>query len=90
MINSYTLNIYNFSWFNGVIFKLKTSNTFFKDSCKFIEERLAHKQASAVTDAPEYIRINNFGERKTGWLKFNPIKVEVNIIGKITRKIERY
>lgn len=61
-----------------------------KLSSKFYEFRLAHKQASAVTDAPEYIRINNFGERKTGWLKFNPIKVEVNIIGKITRKIERY
>jgi len=42
-----------------------------------------------ITDAPEYIRINNFGERKTGWLTYNPEKVEVNIVGQITRKKEK-
>ena len=37
-----------------------------KLSSKFYEFRLAQKQASMITDAPEYIRINNFGEKKTG------------------------
>ena len=60
-----------------------------KLSSKFYEFRLAQKQASMITDAPEYIRINNFGERKTGWLTYNPVKVEVNIVGQITRKKEK-
>ena len=60
-----------------------------KLSSKFYEFRLAQKQASMITDAPEYIRINNFGERKTGWLNYNPEKVEVNIVGLITRKKEK-
>ena len=56
-----------------------------KLSSKFYEFRLAQKQASMITDAPEYIRINNFGERKTGWLTYNLVKVEVNIVGQITK-----
>jgi len=60
-----------------------------KLSSKFYEFRLAQKQASMITDAPEYIRINNFGEKKTGWLTYNPVKVEVNIVGQITRKKEK-
>jgi len=50
---------------------------------------LAYKQASPRTDAPEYIRVNNFGERKTGWNTYNPVKVEVDVIGQIKRKIEK-
>lgn len=60
-----------------------------KLSSKFYEFRLAYKQASAHTDAPEYIRINNFGKKKTGWKTFDPVKVEVNIIGQIIRKNEK-
>ena len=59
-----------------------------KLSSKFYEFRLAYKQASSSTDAPEYIRINNFGKRKTGWNTYNPVKVEVDVVGRINRKIE--
>lgn len=60
-----------------------------KLSSKFYEFRLAYKQASSSTDTPEYIRVNNFGERKTGWNTYNPVKVEVDVIGQIKRKIEK-
>ena len=50
---------------------------------------MAYKQASPRTDAPEYIHVNNFGERKTGWNTYNPVKVEVDVIGQIKRKIEK-
>ncbi|MGA1776919.1 MAG: hypothetical protein ACO39G_07545, partial [Flavobacteriaceae bacterium] len=33
------------------------------------------------TESENYIRINNFGNRKTGWHTFNPIKVKINTIG---------
>jgi CRISPR-associated endonuclease Csn1 len=33
----------------------------------------------------DYISIRNFGEGKTGWNTFNPIKVKINSIGKIER-----
>ena len=36
------------------------------------------------TEYPNYIRINNFGSKKTGWLTYNPIKVEISPIGDIT------
>ena len=32
---------------------------------------------------PEYIRINNFGARKTGWQTYQPRKVRLSITGKI-------
>jgi len=57
-------------------------------SSKFYEFRLAYKQTSLITDAPEYIRINNFGSRKTGWMTYNPVKVNISVIGQITRKKE--
>ena len=37
-----------------------------KLSSKLYELRLAYKHISPSTDAPEYIRVNNFGERNTG------------------------
>lgn len=60
-----------------------------KLSSKFYEFRLAHKQVSLITDAPEYIRINNFGSRKTGWTTYKPIKVQISITGQITRKKDK-
>ena len=54
-----------------------------KLSTKYYEFRLANKQLSTSFEAPEYIRINNFGNKKTGWKTHNPVKVEVNIIGNI-------
>ena len=61
-----------------------------KLSSKFYEFRLAQKRASIIKDAPEYIRSNNFGESKTGWLTYNPVKVEVNIVGQIIKKKKKY
>ena len=77
------LNLESRSYLKSHLYKVQ------KLSSKFYEFRLAQKQASMITDAPEYIRINNFGERKTGWLNYNPEKVEVNIVGLITRKKEK-
>ena len=54
-----------------------------KLSTKYYEFRLANKQITPSTDGPEYIRINNFGDKKTGWKTYNPIKVEVDLIGNI-------
>ena len=54
-----------------------------KLSTKYYEFRLANKQLTTSFEAPEYIRINNFGNKKTGWKTHNPVKVEVNIIGNI-------
>lgn len=39
---------------------------------------------------PNYIRINNFGSKKTGWQTFNPIKVSVSLIGEISIAEEKY
>ena len=77
------MNLESRSYLKSHLYKVQ------KLSSKFYEFRLAQKQASMITDAPEYIRINNFGERKTGWLNYNPEKVEVNIVGQITRKKEK-
>ncbi|MGB0376079.1 MAG: type II CRISPR RNA-guided endonuclease Cas9 [Flavobacteriaceae bacterium] len=32
---------------------------------------------------PNYVRINNFGDRKTGWFSYNPYKIQVNSLGDI-------
>ena len=54
-----------------------------KLSTKYYEFRLANKFVTSSMEAPEYVRINNFGDRKTGWKTHNPVKVEVDLIGKI-------
>ena len=59
-----------------------------KLSSKFYEFRLVHDNQINETESPNYIRINNFGERKTGWLTHNPIKVWMNSIGKLEYKDE--
>ncbi|MBT5283472.1 MAG: hypothetical protein HOL86_04990 [Flavobacteriaceae bacterium] len=50
---------------------------------EFYEFRLVHDNQINETDSPNYIRINNFGQRKTGWLTYSPIKVRMNSIGKL-------
>lgn len=47
----------------------------------FYEFRLASDNNLKNLDAPSYIRINNFGNRKTGWLTYNPIKVKIDLTG---------
>ena len=59
-----------------------------KLSSKFYEFRLVHDNQLNETESPNYIRINNFGDRKTGWLTHNPIKVWMNSIGKLECKDE--
>ena len=61
-----------------------------KLSSNFYEFRQAFNNQLDSTDFPNYIRINNFGSRKTGWLTYNPTKVEVSPIGDITLAEEKY
>ena len=59
-----------------------------KLSSKFYEFRLVHHNDTSLTESPYYIRINNFGHRKTGWQTHNTIKVWMNSIGKLYIKDE--
>ena len=77
------LNLESRSYLKNHLYRIQ------KLSSKFYEFRFAYKQASPSTDAPEYNRVNNFGERKTGWNTYNPVKVEVDVVGQIKRKIEK-
>ena len=61
-----------------------------KLSSYFYEFRLAFDNELDTTEAPSYVRINNFGSRKTGWLTYNPTKVSLNIIGEISEAKEPY
>lgn len=74
----------------GVDVKTLPKETLFKHlyrvqklSSRYYEFRSAHKQISNHFDYPDYIRINNFGDRKTGWKTYNPIKVKLSVTGKI-------
>ena len=74
----------------GVAIKTLSMETLFKHlyrvqklSSKYYEFRSAHKQISNLFEFPDYIRINNFGDRKTGWKTYNPIKVKLSFTGKI-------
>ena len=55
-----------------------------KLSSKFYEFR--HHCEATIENSfdPYYHRINGFGEGKTGWLKYNPIKVFVSRTGKLS------
>jgi CRISPR-associated endonuclease Csn1 len=33
---------------------------------------------------PNYVRILNFGDKKTGWLTHNPYKISISLLGRIT------
>lgn len=56
-----------------------------KLSSKYYEFRLAINDNLKCVKAPEFIRITNFGERKTGWQSLNPVRVKVNYAGVIKR-----
>ncbi|MBL6870364.1 MAG: hypothetical protein ISQ98_01430 [Flavobacteriaceae bacterium] len=60
-----------------------------KLSSKFYEFRLVHDNNLTDTNAPNYIRINNFGHRKTGWHTHNPVKVRLNSIGELSFENEQ-
>lgn len=52
-----------------------------KLSSFFYEFRLAYDNNLKNLEMPAFIRINNFGHRKTGWATYNPAKVKVNLAG---------
>ena len=56
-----------------------------KLSSKFYEFRLNTQASIKNNYAPYYVRIQSFGEGKTGWFTFNPIKVKVTASGKIEK-----
>ena len=60
-----------------------------KLSSKFYEFRLVHDNDISSTESPSYIRINNFGHRKTGWQTHNPIKLSINVIGTLSFRDEK-
>jgi CRISPR-associated endonuclease Csn1 len=56
-----------------------------KLSTKFYEFRLVSESKIDKTKMPFLCRIQSFGDGKTGWKRFNPIKVKVSSAGKISR-----
>jgi len=52
-------------------------------SSKYYEFRLHISADTKDENRPSYIRIQGFGTGITGWQSFNPIKVELSILGKI-------
>ena len=52
-------------------------------STKYYEFRQVYDAAIYDTAFPCYIRILNFGYRKTGWKTFNPKKVHISTLGRI-------
>jgi CRISPR-associated endonuclease Csn1 len=56
-----------------------------KLSSKFYEFRLSSQSSIQNNFQPFYIRIQSFGEGKTGWETFNPVKVKISVSGKISK-----
>jgi len=56
-----------------------------KLSSKFYEFRLVSESKIDKKGLPFYCRIQSFGEGKTGWLSFNPIKVKISTSGKLKK-----
>ena len=56
-----------------------------KLSSKFYEFRLVSEASIQNNFQPFYIRIQSFGEGKTGWDTFKPIKVKISVSGKISK-----
>ena len=53
-------------------------------SSKYYEFRHVYDLDVYDQTYPNYIRILNFGNRKTGWLTHNPFKVSISMLGDIT------
>lgn len=56
-----------------------------KLSSKFYEFRQASEASIQNNSLPHYASIRGFGDGKTGWDTFNPIKVKISVSGKIIR-----
>ncbi len=53
-------------------------------SSKYYEFRHIYDLDVYEQTCPNYIRILNFGEKKTGWLTHNPFEISITLLGKIT------
>ena len=53
-------------------------------SSKYYEFKHVYDQDIYDQTYPNYVRILNFGSKKTGWLTHKPFKINVNILGEIT------
>lgn len=56
-----------------------------KLSSKFYEFRLGSEASLQNNSLPHYASIRGFGDGKTGWDTFNPIKVKISVSGKIEK-----
>ncbi len=56
-----------------------------KLSSKFYEFRQASEASIQNNFQPFYVRIQSFGDGKTGWDTFNPVKVKISVSGKIEK-----
>lgn len=56
-----------------------------KLSSKFYEFRLNTEASLQNNSLPHYASIRGFGDGKTGWDTFNPIKVKISVSGKIEK-----
>ena len=56
-----------------------------KLSSKFYEFRINTEASIQNNFHPYYISIRNFGNGKTGWNSFNPIKVNVSVSGNLKK-----
>lgn len=53
-------------------------------SSKYYEFRHIHDLDVYSQVYPSYVRILNFGDKKTGWLTHRPFKISISVLGKIT------
>ena len=53
-------------------------------SSKYYEFRHIYNLDVYDQTSPNYVRILNFGERKTGWKTHNPFKISIDVLGNIT------
>ena len=53
-------------------------------SSKYYEFRQVYDLDAYDQTYPNYIRILNFGNKKTGWLTHNPFKISISVLGEIS------
>lgn len=56
-----------------------------KLSSKFYGFRLNNQASIQSNEQPSYIRIQSFGNGKTGWDTFNPIKIRISVSGIVSK-----
>ena len=53
-------------------------------SSKYYEFRQVYDFDVYSQTYPNYVRILNFGDKKTGWLTYNPVKISISLLGNIS------